>query len=309
MALDDQTREAIDALLKDNRVVLFMKGTPAQPQCGFSAKTTAALNMLLPDYVTINVLDYPQVREGIKEYSNWPTIPQLYVEGELIGGCDIVLDMMQSGELADVLGLDKPDVAAPSIAISDTAAEAIRSAVSDQPNMKLHLKIDAGWGHSMNLDAVAAPDAISTESNGVTLYLDPWSAARANGLSIDIEEQLAGTSFVFDNPNAPPPVNQMTVQDLQQKLARGEEVLLFDVRTGEERARNRIEAARHWDQDAMQLIDSLPKDTQLVFHCEVGGRSQQAAEHYRRQGYSNLHNVQGGIRAWIEEIESAQAQD
>ena len=84
----------------NNRVVLFMKGNRQQPQCGFSAKTVSALDMLIPDYLHVNVLDHPEIRDGIKAYGNWPTIPQLYVGGELIGGSDIVLEMFESGELA-----------------------------------------------------------------------------------------------------------------------------------------------------------------------------------------------------------------
>ncbi len=308
MALDEQTRTAIDSLLRENPVVLFMKGTRVQPQCGFSAKTVAALDMLLPDYLTINVLDYPQVREGIKEYSNWPTIPQLYVNGELIGGSDIVLDMLNSGELAEVLGVPKPAPVVPTIDISEGAADAIRGALQQQPQACLRLQVDAGWGHRMSLEA-EKPGDISVESAAIRICMDPWTAARANGLRIDLQEQLGGTRFIFENPNAPPPVKQISARELREKLARGEELLLFDVRNDEERARARIEGARPFDQEAVQLIESLPKDAELIFHCEMGGRSQQAAEHYRRLGYTNVYNLDGGIRAWLEEIDTAQAQD
>jgi monothiol glutaredoxin len=300
--MDDQTRSAIESLLRDNRVVLFMKGNRAQPQCGFSAKTTAALDMLLPEYVTINVLEYPAVREGIKEYSNWPTIPQLYVDGELIGGSDIIQEMMATGELADVLGLDKPAAPAPNITISEDAAAAIRNALQSQPNMALNLQIDAGWSHALSL-APAKPDAIIARSGDIELQLDAWSAERAEGLRIGMEKQLAGTRFVFDNPNAPPPVQQMNVQTLKQKLDSGETVLLFDVRGDDERARVVLEFARPWDEEAMAFIDKLPRDTEIVFHCAMGGRSQQAAEHYRRLGFRNLHNLEGGIQAWAKEID------
>ena len=91
MELDAASRSRIESILQDNRVVLFMKGTPAQPQCGFSAKTTQILNILLPDYATVDVLADPEIREGIKAYGDWPTIPQLYVDSELVGGCDIGL--------------------------------------------------------------------------------------------------------------------------------------------------------------------------------------------------------------------------
>jgi monothiol glutaredoxin len=85
--------------VKGNDVVLFMKGTPTFPQCGFSSQVVQILDYLGVDYKGINVLDNTDVRQGIKEYSNWPTIPQLYVKGEFVGGCDIVREMFQEGEL------------------------------------------------------------------------------------------------------------------------------------------------------------------------------------------------------------------
>jgi len=103
MELDAASRSRIEAILQDNRVVLFMKGTPAQPQCGFSAKTTQILNMLLPDYATFDVLADAGVRAGIKAYGDWPTIPQLYVNGELVGGSDILQEMFDQGELQKLL--------------------------------------------------------------------------------------------------------------------------------------------------------------------------------------------------------------
>ena len=273
MSLDDQTRAAIDDLLRENRVVLFMKGDRQQPQCGFSAKTVSALDMLVPDYVTINVLDYPQVREGIKVYSNWPTIPQLYVEGELIGGSDIVLEMLQSGELAEVLKLQVPAVTNPTIRISDKALAAMQNAMSAQPNMALHLQIDAGWAHALSLSE-PKPGGVEAQVGELTLRMDPWSAERAEGLSIDMAEEFAGTRFVFENPNAPPPVGQLEVKDLKEKLDRGEEVLLFDVRGDEERVQAKIDFAKAWGPEAIALIESLPKDTEIIFHCHLGGRSQ-----------------------------------
>ena len=84
-------------------VVLFMKGTPDFPQCGFSAQTVAALRALGAQFKAVNIFEDPELREGLKRYSNWPTYPQLYVNGELLGGCDITLEMYQSGELEKVL--------------------------------------------------------------------------------------------------------------------------------------------------------------------------------------------------------------
>ena len=89
----------IDETVKNNDVVLFMKGTPQFPQCGFSGQVVQILDYVGAPYAGVNVLDNMDVREGVKEYSNWPTIPQLYVKGEFVGGCDIVTEMTLSGEL------------------------------------------------------------------------------------------------------------------------------------------------------------------------------------------------------------------
>ena len=101
--MNDSTRDRIDALVKGQPVVLFMKGSRQQPQCGFSAQVVRILDSLLPDYQTVDVLADREIREGVKEYSSWPTIPQLYLAGEFQGGCDIVTEMYQSGELQQKL--------------------------------------------------------------------------------------------------------------------------------------------------------------------------------------------------------------
>lgn len=101
--MNDSTRQRIDGLVKDNRVLLFMKGNRQRPQCGFSAQVVQILDTLLPEYRTVDVLADPEIRDGIKEYSSWPTIPQLYVAGEFQGGCDIITEMYQSGELQQKL--------------------------------------------------------------------------------------------------------------------------------------------------------------------------------------------------------------
>jgi monothiol glutaredoxin len=93
----------IDNEVKSNDVVLFMKGTPTFPQCGFSSQVVQILDYLGVDYKGVNVLESAEIRQGIKDYSNWPTIPQLYVKGEFVGGCDIVREMFQGGELAPLL--------------------------------------------------------------------------------------------------------------------------------------------------------------------------------------------------------------
>ena len=94
----------IDAIVKANPVVLFMKGTPLFPQCGFSSRAVAILERLGTEFESVDVLQDPEIRQGIKAYSDWPTIPQLYVNGEFVGGSDIMMEMFESGELKQLIG-------------------------------------------------------------------------------------------------------------------------------------------------------------------------------------------------------------
>ena len=98
-----QINQVIDKEVKSNDVVLFMKGTPDVPMCGFSGRVVQILNHVGVPFKGINVLDSDELRQGIKAYANWPTIPQLYVKGEFVGGCDIISEMYESGELQDLL--------------------------------------------------------------------------------------------------------------------------------------------------------------------------------------------------------------
>ncbi|OEY66880.1 Grx4 family monothiol glutaredoxin [Marinobacter sp. X15-166B] len=95
--------ETIKSQLQENPVILYMKGSPQAPQCGFSAKTVQALMACGERFAFVNILDNQELREGLKIYSSWPTYPQLYIDGELVGGCDIVLEMSESGELATMV--------------------------------------------------------------------------------------------------------------------------------------------------------------------------------------------------------------
>ncbi len=101
--LTDEINVQIEKTLGESPVVLFMKGTPDFPQCGFSGQAVAALNAIGKPYAFVNIFEDPEIREGLKTYSNWPTFPQLYVKGELIGGSDIVIEMYHSGELKELL--------------------------------------------------------------------------------------------------------------------------------------------------------------------------------------------------------------
>src|SRR4051794_2535233 len=117
MSLSNALRNQLDGLVKQHQVVVFMKGTRRAPQCGFSAAVVGILDDLVPSYETVDVLASPEMRDGIKEYSSWPTIPQVYVGGQFVGGCDIVKEMHASGELAKLLGVSAPEVKLPRITV------------------------------------------------------------------------------------------------------------------------------------------------------------------------------------------------
>ncbi len=108
---NEEIRGFIENAIKENQVMLFMKGTPQQPACGFSMRTSGALNALGVKYAALDILPDPRIREELSGLSGWPTIPQLFVDGELVGGCDIVMEMFESGDLAETLGVEQPDLA------------------------------------------------------------------------------------------------------------------------------------------------------------------------------------------------------
>jgi monothiol glutaredoxin len=105
---ENAIQDAISEAIREHEVILFMKGTPERPMCGFSARTVAALDALGREFAAVDVLPDPRIRQELSALSNWPTIPQLFVKGELVGGCDIVTEMYESGELAQVLGIEAP---------------------------------------------------------------------------------------------------------------------------------------------------------------------------------------------------------
>ena len=136
--MSPELKTRIEQVLQADRVVLFMKGNPASPQCGFSAKASAILNDLVPGYGSVDVLADAELREGIKEFGQWPTIPQLYIDGELVGGSDIIEQMMNSGELHAALGVPAPDRTPPMLFISPEAAAAItRATEGAEPGLQV----------------------------------------------------------------------------------------------------------------------------------------------------------------------------
>ena len=202
--LSPELRQRIDTLLNSNAVVLFMKGSPTQPSCGFSSKASGILNELLGDYAHVDVLADDEIREGIKIYGQWPTIPQLYVKGELIGGSDIIDQMFNSGELHQVLSVPAPVRITPTLHITPAAAQAIRQAMENsEPGVALHLNVDARFQSQFQLKPVTGNE-IMTEVEGIKVYFDLASAPRADGISVDWVDDVRGSGLAIDNPNARP---------------------------------------------------------------------------------------------------------
>lgn len=303
MSLDPALRSRIESLLQSNRVVLFMKGQPTMPQCGFSAKAVGALSALGVDYAHVNVLADQEIREGIKAYGDWPTIPQLYIDGELVGGSDIIEQMTNSGELATVLGLQAPDRSPPAITITAAAAEMLQNAVADAgPGASLALSINAQFQPNVQL-AQFDTNAIAAESSGVRVQFDLASARRADGITIDWVDDIRGKGLAIDNPNAPKTVQALSPIDADAK-ARAGEMLIIDVRPADERAIASVKLPfKTFDGNGRAELEALPKDTALAFLCHRGGRSQQAAEEFRALGFSNVHNIIGGIDAWADDVD------
>ena len=300
MSLDPVLRTRIDALLAANRVVLFMKGEPRAPQCGFSAKAVAALDAVGVDgYAHVDVLSDPEIRDGIKQYGDWPTIPQLYIDGELVGGSDIIEQMANSGELHAALGLPAPDRTPPAIKISTDAIAMLRDALDNAGDgFALRIEVDPRFNAKLQL-APVDDGAIAVEVDRIRVQFDLASARRAQGLSIDWVDDSRGRGLVIDNPNAPAKVRALSPMETAGKLAAGA-ITLVDVRPPEERAFAVVKAKFATLDAGSAELEALPKDTPLAFLCHHGGRSAQAAEHFRGLGFSEVYNVVGGIDAWAD---------
>ena len=299
MSLEPELRQRIATLLGTHRVVLFMKGEPRAPQCGFSAKSVAALNALGVDYTHVDVLADAAIREGIKAYGDWPTIPQLYIDGDLIGGSDIIEQMVNSGELHGVLGLPPPDRTPPAIAITPAAFEMLHKALQDAGS-GYTLKVDVDPQFNAKLQLAPVDDsAIATEIDGIRVQFDIASARRADGLSIDWVDDERGRGLIIDNPNAPPKVRELSPLEAASKLA-ASTITLVDVRPPEERAFAVIKAPFATLDNGIAALQGLPKDTPLAFLCHHGSRSAQMAEHFRQLGFGEVYNVVGGIDAWAD---------
>jgi monothiol glutaredoxin len=301
MALNEALRQRIDGLVASDRVVLFMKGTRRAPQCGFSAQVVAILDELLPEYQTQDVLSSAELRDGIKEYSQWPTIPQLYIDGKFVGGCDIVKDLKASGELEQLLGAEAPPITPPRVTASPEAIGAFKAAMTEGDPDVLHLQVSTAFEHDLFFAPVERGD-VEVDLGGLKLYVNRSSLARAQGVHIGyIDGPNAG--FKIDNPNQPAQVIELSAQDAKAMLDRGE-LQLFDVRPESEGDIARIAAGKTLNEETAEYLRSLDKATPIAFYCHHGMRSRGVAQSVVQEGFRKVYNLKGGIDAWSLAIDS-----
>lgn len=305
MSLAPDLRQKLESLIASDAVVLFMKGSRSFPQCGFSAAIVQILDSMVPSYTTVNVLADPAVRDGIKQFSDWPTIPQLYIRGEFIGGSDIVRQLHSTGELQTKLGDAVTPTTPPTVTVTPRAVTVLKGALADAgAGDVIHLSIDGRFDHGLDIGPPEAT-SVTVETNGVTVQLDAASARRAAGVVIDYVEGPGSGGFKIDNPNRPAAVKAIGPRELKTLLDGGQVKELFDVRTPAERATASIAGSTHLDDTAAARLEALDKSTPIAFFCHHGGRSQNAAEHFLQQGFKQVYNLAGGIDAWSVQVDSS----
>lgn len=342
MPLTEAQRADFSRLVNAHPVVLFMKGNPRVPACGFSATVVGILDKVVPKFHSVDILQAPHVREGMKEFSNWPTFPQLYVRGEFVGGCDIVKELYASGELQTLLGdlavagaagqsgqagqategvegaadgaaadgarRDGVALTAPAIAVTPAAVRALGEALAGAEPEVLRLEIDERFNPDLHVGPKqpgdVAVDLGVADTDAVILYVERGSVARAKGLRIDFVRSAEGMAFKIDNPNAPPKVKRAQAREVKAMLDAGG-AHLFDVRPEGERALASIPQALSLDGEGLLALEALPRDAAIVLHCHHGMRSYSAAEQLIAGGFTNVYNLEGGIEAWSRDVDPA----
>jgi monothiol glutaredoxin len=297
--MSESIRARIEQLLSADKIVLFMKGTTQTPQCGFSARAVGILQSMEVEFNTVDVLQDPEIRQGIKDYGQWPTIPQLYVDQELVGGSDIITQMSGAGELHALLGVVYVPPVPPTIHATDAFVAEVKRFAAESGEGHLRIQVSPRWEVGIGLSGKDDGDLV-VEANGLTILVDADTAKRAEGLRLDFQGGI-----IVDNPNAPPVVNRIPAAGLKQIMDSGRPFHLFDVRGADEWALAHIEGAILLDAAGQQALEDLPKEAMIILQCHHGIRSMSAANQLLAAGYRNVFNLEGGIDAWSTQVDSA----
>jgi len=301
------TNEQISQIVKDNKVVLFMKGTRMFPQCGFSARAVEIFKRCGVEFKDVNVLADPTIRQGIKDYSNWPTIPQAYVDGEFVGGSDILLEMFENGELQKLLGVDDgsddPDLAPPKITVTDAAKAQFAAALKDAGDDVLRFEAGASFDYDLFFGPKQADD-FEVEAGGITIHVPRRCATRVTGTTLDFVDGPDGQGFKIENPNEPPKVKNIMPKAVAAMRDAGQEVHILDCRGEKERALAKIDGDELLDPEA-SVLEGVAKNAPIVVYCHHGVRSRPVCEQLLQRGFTNVHNLVGGIDAWSATVDSS----
>lgn len=292
---DPKRAAELDALVHAAPVVVFLKGTPRAPRCGFSARVVELLDGVLDGFVAHDVLADDGLRDDLKAHADWPTYPQVWVDGQLIGGADILEQLHRDGGLAEALGVTAST--APVIHASPSALARLKAAAGDSG--RLRLSIDGAFRYRFALADAPHPGDVSVALNGLTLVFDATSARRANGLRLDTGPD--GARLTLDNPNEPPRPRQLSVHDYAVWRDEGRPHVLIDVRTDAEIARASLTGARTVQR--LSDLDDVAQDTPIVVMCHHGVRSQAASEQLVEAGWTRVFNLAGGIDAWSDDVD------
>lgn len=291
--MTEELRAKLQAMVDSHDVVLFMKGTRQQPQCGFSNRVVSILEELEIDYQTYNVFSDPDIRSGMKDFSMWPTFPQLYIKQEFVGGCDLVTEMMQSGELPGMLGVTLEDVEPPTVHCSPNILNLFKESLATHGG-GIHIDVSKNFQYDIFIGP-KSNGQVESIVDGVPFYFSRGSAKRANGISLDFKDGDNG-GVLIDNPNEPK-FEDITVSDVEAWVADNPTAKIYQIGVTADQV---LPFATLLDATAHQEIGQLPKDHPIAFMCVMGVRSQHAAKDLAFQGYSNVFNIVGGLTAWNE---------
>jgi len=291
--MTEELRAKLQSMVDSHDVVLFMKGTRQQPQCGFSNRVVSILEELEIDYQTYNVFSDPDIRSGMKDFSMWPTFPQLYIKQEFVGGCDLVTEMMQSGELPGMLGVTLEDVEPPTVHCSPNILNLFKESLATHGG-GIHIDVSKNFQYDIFIGP-KSNGQVESIVDGVPFYFSRGSAKRANGISLDFKDGDNG-GVLIDNPNEPK-FEDIAVSDVEAWVADNPTAKVYQIGVTAEQV---LPFATLLDANAHQEIGQLPKDHPIAFMCVMGVRSQHAAKDLAFQGYSNVFNIVGGLTAWNE---------
>lgn len=306
MISSSEIHQRIEALTRSHRLVLFMDGTSEAPESAASLSACRVLDGIGLDYTQVDLEFDRRLREGIAAHGGLPAIPQLFIDGEPVGGVDVIERMAHSGELHAALGLAAPDRTPPTVRLTPAAAEFLRGVIANSgSDMVAEISVDAQFASCLCIEP-RRKDAIATEVEGVPLQFDLASARRADGLSIDWEDIDRGPSWSFVYPNAPvpKPVRAISPADADARVRAGT-LTIVDLRPAQERALAPLPVPFLHMDDGTHEIRNLPPDAPLACLCHRGDRSYYAAEHFLQLGHRDVYHVEGGIDAWADSVDAS----